>query len=1033
VIKAYSPAVSTIKRGTRLIAICTIAASALTAWLPAATASAAIGASAGRAVAASTPPAHRAATSATRSSTPPTAAAAAAAEAATTTARTAARAGALAGTVLGPAGVPLAGICVVATGTGTRQATRTNAAGQYAFSGLTPGYFSLGYNACASSGSYASEAYPAGRVYVTSAEPTMLPPVALTPATAAQAIGAEQAYTRANAAAAKLSRAITGTVRSKAGQPLGGICVTASAKVRQRNAPRALPFALTFVSRTAKNGTYTVYNFPPNFELIPVSWHILFDVGCGNSGNYAPQWWRAQASEAQATTLLAKAHGGTSTNINATLTEGATIAGVIHADSGTGAGLPGVCVTAHGRGRQAGVSISTHTGAAGRYALRGLGTGSYRVLLGACSSGNYLSKAVEWTSTRVRTTTTVNSFLLPGATVSGIVTSTAAGAPPVAGICTTLSSSRGFFFNFATTSSTGRYSFTRLPRGTYFVAFSGGCRNKGSYAPQYYSVSSASGTTSAGAASPIVLATGQSYTADAIMLPGGTLKGTTTTSSGAAVKRICVSAVGANENGFFVGGPGPLIFSQFGENAAISGKTGHYEIQNMVPGRYEIAFQDCDGTSYAGEWYAPEGGLTPQFVSIASGPATVVSVHLQRAGAIGGTVTDAARHGVPNICVQATRRGIAAPPPGNDIQILLGLAFNTFSRKDGKYTAAALAPGLYTVQFISCFNRDYGSQVYKGQEPGSAGTTVRVRSGHITRGIDARLTAGKSVTGTVRSGVTRKPVGGVCVVVYPGQAGQRAYLPEQVAQSGRRTGRFVLRHMSPGTYQMLAEPCGTRTVPALAAILTTIHVPGGSASGTVTVALPEQGTIRGTVSAPGLPGAAADVCVEATPVTGSGLASTSDASATGTYVLSGLAPGTYQVTVIPGCAGSTPLSQQSVSIVSVSSGAATTANLALVADGSITGTVSEASPAGPVAGICAAAYAGAAATAPTAVAITGAGGKYEIGFLAPGSYIVKFSSGCGATGYATQFYDKEGSAAAATPVSVSAGAETGGVNAVLSS
>jgi Carboxypeptidase regulatory-like domain len=1030
VIKAYSPGVSTIKRGTRLIAICTIAASAISAWLPAATASAATAAPAARTAAASTPPAHRPATSTVKSSASP--AADAAAEAATTTAQTAAKAGALAGTVLGPAGVPLAGICVTATGTGTRQATRTDAAGQYAFTGLTPGYFSLGYSACASPGSYASEAFPAGPVDVTSAEPTRLDPVALTPATAAQAIGTEQAYARANTAAAKPSRAITGTVRSAAGKPLSGICVVASAKVRFRKAPKELPFTIGFVSRTAKNGTYAIDNFPPNFQLTPVSWHLLFEVGCGNAGNYAPQWWRAKASDALATTLLAKPHGGTLTSINATLTEGAIVTGVIHADNGSGAGLSGVCVTADGRGRQAGVSIRTRTGRGGRYTLRGLGTGSYRLQLAACSAGNYLGKSTRWTATRVRTTTTVSSFLLPGATVTGTVTSTAAGAPAVGGICVTLSSSRGFIDDFAMTSSTGRYTFTRLRRDTYFVGFSGGCRNKGSYAPQYYSTSSASGTTSVGAASGIVLATGQSYTASTIMLPGGTLKGTTTTSSGAAIKRICVSAVEATETGIVAGGAGPLIVSPFDASGTISGKTGHYDIENMVPGRYEIAFQDCAGTSYAGQWYAPEGGLTPQFVSIAGGPATVVSVRLQRAGVIDGTITDAARHGLPTVCVEAVERGVAAPA-GNGLGILYGLSFNSLSGKDGKYKAAGLAPGLYTVQFTSCFGRGYGSQVYKGREPGSAGTAVRVRAGHVTSDINARLTAGKSVTGTVRSGLTHKPVGRVCVVVYPAQAGQQFFPFEQLAQSARNTGRFVLRHLSPGTYQMLADPCGLRTVPALAPIRTTLRVPGGSASPRVTVVLPEQGTIRGSVSAAGLPGAAADVCVEATPVTGAGLASATEASGAGAYVLSALAPGTYQVAVLPSCAGSTPLSQQSVSTVTVSGGASTTANLALVADGSITGTVSRGSPAGAVAGVCAAAYASASSTAPTAVAITGAGGKYEIGFLAPGSYVVKFSSGCGATGYATQWFDNAASATAATAVSVSAGAETSGVDAVLSS
>ena len=102
------------------------------------------------------------------------------------------------------------------------------------------------------------------------------------------------------------------------------------------------------------------------------------------------------------------------------------------------------------------------------------------------------------------------------------------------------------------------------------------------------------------------------------------------------------------------------------------------------------------------------------------------------------------------------------------------------------------------------------------------------------------------------------------------------------------------------------------------------------------------------------------------------------------------------------------------------------ANLAL--DGSVTGSVT--GPGGtPLTGVCVSAV-GLSRGAVPVIAVT-AGGGYTLGGLSPGRYRVEFSSGCGAVGYATQWWKNAGSAAAATVITVAADATVAGISAAL--
>jgi hypothetical protein len=82
-----------------------------------------------------------------------------------------------------------------------------------------------------------------------------------------------------------------------------------------------------------------------------------------------------------------------------------------------------------------------------------------------------------------------------------------------------------------------------------------------------------------------------------------------------------------------------------------------------------------------------------------------------------------------------------------------------------------------------------------------------------------------------------------------------------------------------------------------------------------------------------------------------------------------------------------------------------------------------------VAGICVTATT--ALSAVPVVAITQAGGEYSLLGLAPGNYRVEFSSGCGASGYVTQWWNGKASAGAANTVKATAATTTTGINASL--
>jgi hypothetical protein len=247
-----------------------------------------------------------------------------------------------------------------------------------------------------------------------------------------------------------------------------------------------------------------------------------------------------------------------------------------------------------------------------------------------------------------------------------------------------------------------------------------------------------------------------------------------------------------------------------------------------------------------------------------------------------------------------------------------------------------------------------------------------------------------------------------------------------------KSGRFTLHHLGAGTYTLVTGPC---TATTLAVIQARLHVPGGrTAVHAITLTLPRPGKISGTVTAPASAGGGAGTCVIATPVAGDGIERSVATSRTGSYVLTDLAPGRYQVLFSNGCLdGNAQLAPALVPGVTVTAGTTAQASATLALVGSITGTVTAAGS--PVAGECAGAFTSATATIPVAVAVTGTNGSYQLGSLAAGNYLVRFAGGCGNTAYSTQWWNDTTAGAAApgqaVPVPVTSGEPSTGINAAL--
>ena len=373
-------------------------------------------------------------------------------------------------------------------------------------------------------------------------------------------------------------------------------------------------------------------------------------------------------------------------------------------------------------------------------------------------------------------------------------------------------------------------------------------------------------------------------------------------------------------------------------------------------------------------------------------------------------------------------------------------------------SATTRADGTYTVTGPEIRGATASSSSPDAATPGTtspSGTTVRatetsavpvtVVNGVTTPTINAALITGGSISGTVTAAANGADLSGICV-----DASQINGTGLENCDDIRQRGATRFLVSAPGS-----TPSSSRRTVATAKICLTqwyndktsalaadpVSVTAGTTTSSINAAMQIPGTITGTVTAANGGAQLSGICVTVSQVNGSGNGSATT-GAGGSYSVSGLETGTYDVEFSPGCGNSgnylpqwydnetTAAAADSVSVTATMT--TSSINAALAAGGTIAGTVTAATGGADLTGICVNAFTSTGSLSPAGNTTTAADGTYSITGLSTGSYDVEFSTGCGSTGnYLTQWYDNEPSPTSANAVPVIAGTTSSTIDASL--
>ena len=778
---------------------------------------------------------------------------------------------------------------------------------------------------------------------------------------------------------------ITGLVRSLAGPPVRGACVT------------ALGHGLRLSARTGPDGRYLLGGLRPGHYQIRAGdcASALHPSSAAISGSWSagPASLTVRAGQItkptpisilhlDLTSLTAPPHGALSAS--ASRAKRGSISGLV---TGRGRPLRGVCAIAVSlRANTRPSEAIVVTGKTGRYRITRLRPGRYGVAFvagnGPCrNKGNWLTQVYQGVNApfvrgkvkdvRVRAgkvTRHIDAHLKKGGEISGTVRATS--GKPLAGICVSVFANsgfgEGFFFGLAT-NKVGQYAARGLWRSGYQVEFSTGCRNKGNYAGQWWP----DAPSHAHAKTIRITGTRQVSHINATLQPGAIVSGIVKAVNAAGKPLAGVCAFASDQA------------SEFGDSGgfAQTGADGRYRITGLSAGRVTIQFDPTCNTGFS------VYEIVQRSITLKTGQkVTGFNAYLPKGGGISGLVTDA--HGRPagGVCVQV-----------ND-----DFGEATRTRQNGHYSLIGVENGSFGVVFFGgCGNAgSLAPQFYPNSPTSLFAKPIKFRPNTITRNINATMQPGGTLAGTVTDTAGHR-LSRICVSTFT-----QGFTETSITAGGATAegGKYLIPNLTPGAYG-LSFGCGgygqeffpNQVNPTSAGLLS---VNAGTTTRVPVARLSRAGAIAGKVSTKA--GQRVPVCVQVAPAddrnaffpVGYGFAIAGVDH--GHYRIGGLAPARYLVQ-FTGCLSASKLAPQWYRRVPAEAHA-TTVNVRpgrtaagidarLTVGGAITGRV--AGPTGkPARGICVDAFSSQAQA--EVYGRAGRLGRYHLAGLSTGRWSLTF-------------------------------------------
>ncbi|KJL25785.1 Cna protein B-type domain protein [Microbacterium azadirachtae] len=514
-------------------------------------------------------------------------------------------------------------------------------------------------------------------------------------------IAAALMFTGVGAAAAADTLAATGgsiagVVTNEAdGSPIAGIFVQA-----QNDDASSIAGATT-----GPDGSYRIDGLQPGAHRV----HFLT---LGTS--YISEYWNNATSYFQAAVVYVQ-DGVVATGIDAALSSGGTISGVVTREDGTP--VVGEPVSAAASGLGGGFS-SAITDSSGAYTIQGLPADSYVVNFSTTWDGlvgEYWNDAADYFSaTRVPVAaggavTGIDAVLTAGGSVQGVVTKASDGSVVANGWVAVLDAN-GNSVAQGVLSPDGTYRIEGIRPGDYKVKFSS---NDPSLVPQYWA-----GAATAAAATAVTVVAGQTVSGiDAALqsLPAQISGTVTRASDGAPVAGISVTASGAG-----------------GYYWATTDDMGAYRI-SAAPGQYTVEFRDPYQAFVSQWWSGATSAQDATPVTLAEGSqVTGIDARLDATRVIRGTVL---LDGSTDLRGRSSSIAVIAESDGR-------FAGMSYVHPDGTYTLT-IAPGTYTVHVEGTegFAWAVAPQYYSHAATAAEATPVVLSGDADTTGIDFDLSS----------------------------------------------------------------------------------------------------------------------------------------------------------------------------------------------------------------------------------------------------------------------------------------------------